>query len=135
MKKNLLIILIVFLFMGCFSQNKNIKYIHTVFIIDKSVSLNKDDFKKIDYKKINDNTYAGYYILSKEGNSKLYNLFKNKKGKHFGIVINNRVLNFNTKIVENIFDKVYDPNNAVTFQFKKEEMEIFLKSIGLNLEK
>jgi hypothetical protein len=135
MKKYILLSLLAYLFTGCSSKNENINYNQTVFIIDKSIELTKNDFKKIKYKKIGDDTYAGYYILTKNGNKKMYSLFKNEEGKHFGIIINNKILNFNTKIIDNIFDKEYAPNNSITFQFKTEEMKLFLKSLGLNLNK
>lgn len=125
--KNIFLIFLSFLFIGCGASNKSIEYTQTVFIINDSVTLQDSDFKQIEYKKIADDTYSGYYILSQKGNEKLKKLFDGQIGKSFGIIVNNHVLKFNTQIVENIYETQTLP---ITFQFPEEKLKLFLHSIG-----
>lgn len=125
--KKIFLIFLSFLFVGCSASNKNIEYIQTVFIINNSVILKDSDFKQIKYKKTAEGTYTGYYILTQKGNEKLKKIFDGQTGKSFGVIVNNHLLNFNTKIVENIYENQALP---ITFQFSKEKLKLFLNSIG-----
>ncbi|RXJ69637.1 hypothetical protein CRV08_02730 [Halarcobacter ebronensis] len=133
LKNKLVLILFITIFTGCSYSQKNVNYENTFFIIDKSLTLNKNDIKSINYEKNSDsiNKYNVDMVLSKIGYSKLHHLFKDSEGKSFGLVVNNHTIQFNIKIIDNFFKKESIENKVVHFSFEKEDLILFLKSFDL----
>lgn len=137
MSKIKLCILIVFvtIITGC-TQQQNVNYDNNFFIIDKSLTLNKNDVKSIEYKEdeYNKNSYNVDMTLSKIGYSKLHHLFKNSEGKSFGLLVDNHTIQFNIKIIDNFFKKESMDNKVVHFNFSKNDLILFLKSFNLEFK-
>ncbi|MCP4971340.1 MAG: hypothetical protein GY932_12205 [Arcobacter sp.] len=128
------IILIVFL-SGCSSNQNSIEYTNHFFIIDKRLTLQKADIENIKYKENKDGSYNVDLILKKRGLNKLKYLFKNSVNKHFGMVVNNKVIQFNIPIIDNIFEESDTLDNKIVhFQFTKEKTRYFLNSFGIEFK-
>jgi hypothetical protein len=133
---NFALVLLVILFSGCSQIQKEVSYENSFFIIDKSLSLNKNDIKSIVYEKstFDKNSYNVDMELSKIGYSKLHHLFKNSEGKSFGLLVNNHTIQFNIKIIDNFFKKESVENKVVHYSFSKEDLILFLKSFDLTFK-
>ncbi|PPK62183.1 hypothetical protein B0F89_105116 [Malaciobacter marinus] len=134
MKNLILTILIIFIFNACSTTpNENITYKNSFFIYDKSTSLTKNDIKSITYKKAlinpkNENLYNVIIIFNKTGYAKLHELFKQSEGKSFGIIVNNNLIQFGTKILTNFFQEASKEEKKLILQYKKEDAILLLKS-------
>lgn len=133
MKSLILIFITIFTFNACSVNNENITYNNSFFICDKSTSLTKNDIKDIKYKKAlvdpqNKNLYNVIIILNKSGYTKLHDLFEKSEGKSFGVIVNNNVIQFGTKIFDNFFEEDYIENKELILQYPKENAILLLKS-------
>lgn len=134
MKNLILTILIIFIFNACSTTpNENITYKNNFFIYDKNTSLTKNDIKSITYKKAlinpkNENLYNVIIVFNKAGYAKLHELFKQSEGKSFGIIVNNNLIQFGTKILTNFFQEASKEKKKLILQYKKEDAILLLKS-------
>lgn len=138
LKTSLIIIVLLTFLTGCIRSQDNIEYTNHFFIIDKRLTLQKDDIDNIKYKKNEEGRYSVDLILKKRGLNKLKYLFKNSINKHFGMVVNNQIIQFNIPIVDNIFDESESLDNKIIhFSFNKQKTILFLNSFGIkfNLDK
>ncbi|WP_320033656.1 hypothetical protein [Halarcobacter sp.] len=135
MKNLILLILTIFIFNACSTTNKKISFKNNFFIYEKTISLTKNDIKSISYKKAlidpkNENLYNVVIVFNKLGYAKLHDLFKQSEGKSFGLIVNNNVIQFGTKILENFFKE----EKELILQYKKEDAILLLKSFGVDFE-
>lgn len=139
MKNLILSILTIFTFNACSTTNEKISYKNNFFIYEKTTSLTKNDIKSISYKKAlidpkNENLYNIIIVFNKLGYDKLHELFKQSKGKSFGLMVNNNVIQFGTKILENFFEESSKEEKELILQYKKEDAILLLKSFGVDFE-
>ncbi len=136
LRTSLVIVLFAAFFTGCYNKQENIEYTNHFFIIDKRLTLQKEDIEDIKYIKNDEGLYNVDLILKKRGLNKLKYLFKNSIDKHFGMIINNKIIQFNIPIVENIFEESGILNNKeIHFQFDEIQTLYFLKSFDVKFKK
>ncbi|WP_320033652.1 hypothetical protein [Halarcobacter sp.] len=139
MKYLILLILTIFTFNACSTTNEKISYKNNFFIYEKTTSLTKNDIKSIRYKKAlidpkNQNLYNIIIVFNKSGYAKLHELFKQSQDKSFGLKVNNNVIQFGTKILENFFEEASKEEKELILQYKKEDAILLLKSFGVNFK-
>lgn len=139
MRNLILLILTIFIFNACSTTNEKVVYKNNFFIYEKTTSLTKNDIKSIRYKKAlinpkNQNLYNVIIVFNKSGYAKLHDLFKQSEGKNFGLMVNNNVIQFGTKILENFFEESSKEEKELILQYKKENAILLLKSFGVDFK-